>query len=186
MLVRFDGAKPRSVACALADYPHIDHGYAATVHKAQGLTVDRAHVAVAPNFDRHTAYVALTRHRADVQLHYGCDDSLSPQYLGRALARGRVNDIASEAIEAERCNKALARSSPAGGGKTRAQVPSAQVEKTAQQTPKRAHTQVEGPHHKFIPPRCGRVTRPAASALRLTRPTAAIYRRRNLSPLLRL
>ncbi len=28
----------------LRDYGHVDHGYAATVHKAQGVTVDRAHV----------------------------------------------------------------------------------------------------------------------------------------------
>ena len=30
------------------DYAAIDHGYAATVHKAQGVTVDRVHVLATP------------------------------------------------------------------------------------------------------------------------------------------
>lgn len=49
-------------AFELADYPHMHCGYAATVHKTQELTVDRAHVLVMPSFDLHTAYMALTRH----------------------------------------------------------------------------------------------------------------------------
>jgi ATP-dependent exoDNAse (exonuclease V) alpha subunit len=42
---------------------HIDHGYAATVHKLQGVTMNRAHVLATPHMDRHAAYVGLTRHR---------------------------------------------------------------------------------------------------------------------------
>ena len=34
----------RSVRFDLKDYNRIDHGYAATIHKAQGMTVDRTHV----------------------------------------------------------------------------------------------------------------------------------------------
>jgi ATP-dependent exoDNAse (exonuclease V) alpha subunit len=29
------------VSFDLKDYAHVDHGYAATIHKAQGMTVDR-------------------------------------------------------------------------------------------------------------------------------------------------
>src|SRR3546814_665542 len=53
----------RAVAFDLKDYAHVDHGYAATIHKAQGMTVDRAHVLATPGLDRHSAYVALSRHR---------------------------------------------------------------------------------------------------------------------------
>jgi hypothetical protein len=107
--------------------------------------VDRAHVLATPDSGRHTAYVALTRHRADVHLHYGCDDFSSPQELGRALSVARVKDMASEAIEAGRRYKALACSSQADGGKSCEQLPPAQVDKTAHQTPKRAHAPIEAP-----------------------------------------
>jgi len=48
--------------------PAIDHGYAVTIHKAQGVTVDRAFVLASKSMDRHLAYVALTRHRESVLL----------------------------------------------------------------------------------------------------------------------
>src|SRR5829696_8105915 len=32
----------RAVRFDLKDYAHVDYGYAATIHKAQGVTVDRA------------------------------------------------------------------------------------------------------------------------------------------------
>ena len=44
LTVRLDGADRRAVSFDLKDYAHIDHGYAATIHKAQGVTVNRAHM----------------------------------------------------------------------------------------------------------------------------------------------
>ncbi|SFL22177.1 UvrD-like helicase C-terminal domain-containing protein [Mesorhizobium albiziae] len=52
-------------------YRNIDHGYATTVHKAQGGTVDRVKVLATLSLDRHLTYVAMTRHREDVALYYG-------------------------------------------------------------------------------------------------------------------
>ena len=43
----------RSVQFDLKDYNRIDHGYAATIHKAQGMTVDRTHVLATPGMDAH-------------------------------------------------------------------------------------------------------------------------------------
>ena len=74
------------------DYAHIDHGYAATVHKAQGVTVDRAHVLATPHMDRHAAYVGLTRHRGGVELHYAREDFADQTRLSRALSRERAKD----------------------------------------------------------------------------------------------
>ena len=82
----------RSVAFDLKTYAEIDHGYATTIHKAQGITVDRAHVLATPGLDAHATYVALSRHREDVQLHYGRDDFDSPERLARVLGRERAKD----------------------------------------------------------------------------------------------
>jgi Ti-type conjugative transfer relaxase TraA len=50
-------------------YRHIDHGYAMTVHKSQGVTVDRAHMMPGKMTDQHSAYVGASRHRETVQIH---------------------------------------------------------------------------------------------------------------------
>ena len=94
MAVRTDDG--RSVAFDTKDYAHIDHGYAATIHKAQGMTVDRAHVLATPGMDSHGAYVALSRHRDGVALHYGRDDFADQSKLVRTLSRERSKDMASD------------------------------------------------------------------------------------------
>ena len=82
----------REVTFYTRDYAHIDHGYAATVHKAQGVTVDRAHVLATPHMDRHAAYVGLTRHRDGVELHYAREDFADQARLARVLSRERAKD----------------------------------------------------------------------------------------------
>jgi hypothetical protein len=93
--VRLDGAGPergRTVTFDTRDYAHIEHGYAATVHKAQGITVDRAHVLATPHLDRHAAYVGLTRHREGVALHYAREDFADRERLVHTLGRERAKD----------------------------------------------------------------------------------------------
>ncbi len=94
MAVRLDDG--RGVAFDTKDYAHVDHGYAATFHKSQGVTVDRAHLLATPGMDRHSAYVGLSRHRDDMQLHYGRNDFADQRQLVRALSRDRGKDMASD------------------------------------------------------------------------------------------
>src|SRR6201997_717726 len=94
MNVRTDDG--RSVRFELKDYNRIDHGYAATIHKAQGMTVDRTHVLATPGMDAHGSYVALSRHRDGMDLHYGCDDFANQDRLIRTLSRDRAKDMASD------------------------------------------------------------------------------------------
>jgi len=95
-VVRLDGAgadgSVRRVRFDMREYGHVDHGYAATIHKAQGVTVDRAHVLASRFMDRHAAYVALTRHRDGVSLHYGRDEFRDGAALARVLGRERLKD----------------------------------------------------------------------------------------------
>ncbi|WP_237237794.1 hypothetical protein [Sphingomonas melonis] len=94
MTVRLDGG--REVTFAAKDYAAVDHGYAATFHKSQGVTVDRAHVLATPGMDRHSGYVGLSRHREGVQLHYGRDDFADQGKLARVLSRDRGKDMAGD------------------------------------------------------------------------------------------
>ena len=54
------------------DDEHLDHGYAITVHRAQGATVDRAHVLAAGG-GRELAYVALSRARDQTRVYATAD-----------------------------------------------------------------------------------------------------------------
>lgn len=61
----------RQVVVESRFYGNLDHGYATTIHKAQGATVDRVKLLASLSLDRHLAYVAMTRHREDLAVYYG-------------------------------------------------------------------------------------------------------------------
>ena len=63
------GGRDDPIRIDTARFRAFDHGYATTIHKAQGATADRAFVFAGPTMDRHLTYVAMTRHREDVTLH---------------------------------------------------------------------------------------------------------------------
>ncbi len=69
IIARLDGRGGDSVSIPTDTYQAIDHGYATTIHKNQGATVDRAFVLASSTMDRHLTYVAMTRHRDSVQLY---------------------------------------------------------------------------------------------------------------------
>jgi|GEM_PF-810090 len=59
----------RQVMVDAGAYNEVRHGYAMTVHKSQGVTVDRAHYSPGGMTHAELAYVALSRHRETVHLH---------------------------------------------------------------------------------------------------------------------
>lgn len=81
------GAEGRSVSVPMDSYQAIDHGYATTIHKNQGATVDRAFVMASGTMDRHLTYVAMTRHRDGAQLYAAQDDFVDRQ-AGRLVEHG--------------------------------------------------------------------------------------------------
>jgi len=70
-----DGGSGRRVTFDPLRYRHFDHGYAVTIHKSQGATVDRAYVLASRSMDEPLTYVAMTRHREALRLHVSDDDS---------------------------------------------------------------------------------------------------------------
>lgn len=66
-----EGDQRRQVRVEQRFYNNLDHGYATTIHKSQGATVDRVKVLASLSLDRHLTYVAMTRHREDLQVYFG-------------------------------------------------------------------------------------------------------------------
>lgn len=50
-------------------YNSFDHGYAVTIHKSQGATVDHTYVLGSRTLDASLTYVAMTRHRDNLKLY---------------------------------------------------------------------------------------------------------------------
>ncbi len=115
LAVRLDDE--RRINVDLKTYAHVDHGYAATVHKTQGMTVERTHVLATPGLDAHATYVALSRHRDGTALHYGRDDFADASQLRRTLSRERPKDMAMD-------YEAAAPASARGASPVAAPVPS--------------------------------------------------------------
>ena len=79
------------------NYANVDHGYALTIHKTQGATVDKTHVLAAGSMDAQLAYVAMTRHREDATMHIAADSFKGIKATGPAsyierLSRERLKD----------------------------------------------------------------------------------------------
>lgn len=75
LVAQLDGkGRERIVSVPVQSYRAIDHGYATTIHKTQGATVDKAFVLASKTMDRHLAYVAMTRHRQGVELHASTEE----------------------------------------------------------------------------------------------------------------
>jgi len=53
-------------------------------------------VLATPGMDAHSSYVALSRHRDGMDLHYGRDDFAGQDRLVRTLSRDRAKDMASD------------------------------------------------------------------------------------------
>lgn len=68
------GEDKRRVEVDQAFYKNVDHGYATTIHKSQGATVDKVKVLASSMFDRHLTYVALTRHRDSMELYAAAEE----------------------------------------------------------------------------------------------------------------
>jgi Ti-type conjugative transfer relaxase TraA len=144
----------RSVRFDLKDYNRLDHGYAATIHKAQGMTVDRAHVLATPGLDVHGSYVALSRHRDGMDLHYGRDDFASQDRLIRTLSRDRSKDMAQDYAKADPAQDFAARRGITFRGRV--------VEVLRKVVPERLRDGINGPVDGVRP---GRDAAPGASAV---------------------
>ena len=88
--------QPQAESIREYNYNHIAYGYAVTTHKSQGQTVDFTIVAASKHMDAKGLYVAMTRHRNDVQLFYAKEDFTSFKALTSQLSRFEHKDLVKD------------------------------------------------------------------------------------------
>lgn len=87
-----DNGQPIIVSFPLCRYNQLDHGYAATIHKAQGVTVDRSYVLTSKYLDRHATYVAMTRHKEGAEIFWSKEEFPKYDKMVDCLSRERAKD----------------------------------------------------------------------------------------------
>ncbi|MGG7576389.1 Ti-type conjugative transfer relaxase TraA [Rhizobium sp. Nf11,1] len=97
MSVRLDNG--HKVVFSEDSYRNVDHGYAATIHKAQGTTVERTLVLATGMMDQHLTYVAMTRHRDRVDLYAAKEDFEPRPEWGRKPRVDHAAGVTGELVE---------------------------------------------------------------------------------------
>lgn len=72
----------------------LNYGYAATIHKSQGTTTEHCYVLASSGFDKHLAYVALSRHRQDVRIYHS--DFKDFDHLKEVFSRPGQKNLAND------------------------------------------------------------------------------------------
>lgn len=91
--VLLDGEDKKQVTFNPEQFAHFTYGYAATVHKVQGLTVDHAFVyAGGKGWNRHLTYVAKSRHRYTATLYADKETFEDMDQLKTQLAQFAIKD----------------------------------------------------------------------------------------------
>ena len=84
----------REVKIREKQYQYIDHANSATVHKSQGVTIDRAHVMHdSAMSDRSLSYVGASRHRESMSYHH---TSAQTDELKKDMSRVREKDSSTD------------------------------------------------------------------------------------------
>jgi Ti-type conjugative transfer relaxase TraA len=88
-----DNEKARVVSFDTKHYDHLDYGYAATIHKAQGATVDRSFTCISKYMDRHATYVAMSRHRDGAEIFWSRDEFPDFKSMAQSIGRERIKEV---------------------------------------------------------------------------------------------
>ena len=89
----------RNLTFSPKEFPSIDHGFAVSIHRSQGCTVDRIFVLSSQTLDENLTYVAMTRHKTEAGFYSAPDiaprnqiiyfGSVSAENLRRKASRTR-------------------------------------------------------------------------------------------------
>ena len=173
---------PRVLPTRYIESGHLAHGYATTVHKAQGATYDRAFVLATDSLTREAGYVAMSRARSGTELFVisgafedgpGADMG-KDEPMARTAARlaiSRAKSMASEHLtgglpangRSPATSPRTAQTSPATSPRTLAPVQRRRPRWRLRQRPRPPRLRLAGPvrRHRGSPAPCGRPGRPS-------------------------
>jgi Ti-type conjugative transfer relaxase TraA len=84
------GAKGRDVSWSAAEFFGFRHGYAGTIYKGQGKTLDHTYLYHTHHWRAAASYVALTRQRQSAQVFVARETARDTSELARQMARGEI------------------------------------------------------------------------------------------------
>ncbi len=84
------GGTGRPVSWSAAEFEGFRHGYAGTIYKGQGKTLDRTYLYHTEHWRSSASYVALTRQRESAQVFVARETARDAWQLARQMGRGEV------------------------------------------------------------------------------------------------
>ena len=93
--VRLDGRQPKTIAFDAEVFNQFRHGYAGTIYRGQGRTLDETYLYHSEHWRSAASYVALTRHRDKAELFVARNTARDTAELARQMARTEERRAAS-------------------------------------------------------------------------------------------
>ena len=84
------GGESREVAWSAAEFTGFRHGYAGTIYKGQGRTLDHTYLYHSHHWRQTSSYVALTRQRERATIFAATETARDVAQLARQVGRGEV------------------------------------------------------------------------------------------------
>jgi hypothetical protein len=85
--LRLDGRQKKLVTFDVKQFPDFRHGYAGTIHKGQGKSLDETYLYHTEAWRSAASYVALTRHRHKAELFVATNTAADIKELSKQLSR---------------------------------------------------------------------------------------------------
>ncbi len=76
----------------------LNYNYAQTIHKSQGQTYDKSFVLLSRAMKRKATYVALTRHKKDIEIHWSFDQFNNGKDVSKVLGQVQDNKTALDVL----------------------------------------------------------------------------------------
>ena len=77
--LRFDGREARTITFDASEFKEFRHGYAGTIYKGQGRTLDQTYLYHSEHWRSAASYVALTRHRDKAEVFVARNTAPEPE-----------------------------------------------------------------------------------------------------------